>query len=539
VTYRRSETAFFHLDETKRAIARLAECDRLVIYCGAGVTIDRTGLSWGDLIAQLFETNDRTPPTRDPTEEELAILRRELTPLQLASVLAERTREHHATEKEARASLIPKLQQALYKGTGWQCGALVSNIIRLCFGLVQLGKQVSILTSNYDTYLESEYDHYRDELRNNSGLKGQKQTDIAGLIARAAGMTKRYRDIRSSGDAEQIELVYLHGRVPPSGSLGGRLALSENDYHQVADTVVATLREFFSAPQTAVLILGTSLSDPPLLRALSETRGIGLHKRVALVPATSTGFVAYNSDFTRLVQNFKIRTLHFGVDLLVPDFHFQIAQFCQEILSAVSLPKGSIEYLSPDSSARYGNRLSHWWDAWAVQYDALGPEHIYEALTHSLGRVREILALDDSADERLKLELWVRHEPHEYRQLALWGGSTGILRDRNCLHLEDLDIDTENASVKAFIEGRPHYLEQVDLLKNKKPGREHSRWRTYFCVPIRIDLSDGMIPVGVVTLATMRSKERSVIPDGSVREMANIVNQLTAVGQELLQIKMI
>ena len=125
MTYARNETAFFHLDETKKAIVKLASCDRLVIYCGAGVTIDRTGLAWGDLLVQLFETQDRSKSPRDPTVEELAILRKELTPLQLASVLAERTQEHHATEKEGRASLIPKLQQALYKGSGWQCGALV------------------------------------------------------------------------------------------------------------------------------------------------------------------------------------------------------------------------------------------------------------------------------------------------------------------------------------------------------------------------------------------------------------------------------
>jgi hypothetical protein len=43
--------------------------------------------------------------------------------------------------------------------------------------------------------------------------------------------------------------------------------------------------------------------------------------------------------------------------------------------------------------------------------------------------------------------------------------------------------------------------------------------------------------VGVITLATMRTKDKSAIPDGSVREMASLVNQLTAVGQELLQVE--
>lgn len=538
MSYWRSETAFFHSDETKRAIVRLAQCDRLVIFCGAGVTIDRTGLSWGDLITQLFQTTEKGQSSHDPTTAELEILRKELTPLQLASVLAERTIEHHATEKEARASLVPKLQQALYKGTGWQCGALVSNIIRLCFGLVQLEKKVSIITSNYDTYLEQEYDHYRNALNSNSALKKQAQVDIAGLIARTAGMKRKYRNIRASGDAEQIELVYLHGRVPQSGSLGGRLALSENDYHQLADTVVGTLRKFFSDPNTAVLILGTSLTDPPLLRALSETRSSTNEspKRVALVPAKSTGLAAYNADFARLFQNLKMRTNHFGAELLVPDFHFQIAQFCQEILTAVSLQKGPNDYLSHTSSARYGNQLSHWWNAWVDQNENLGTESTYNALTQRLAKIKDILGLDESSEERLKLELWVRHEPHDYRHLALWAGSTGILRDRNCLHFEDLDVDTSNASVKAFIEGRPQYLQQTDLLKGKEPAIPHGMWTSYFSVPIRIDLPDGTIPVGVITLATTHNKEKSAIKDGSVKELANLVDQLTTVGEELLQV---
>ena len=543
MTYKRNETAFFHMEETKRAIVELASCDRLIIYCGAGVTIDRTGLAWGDLIAQLFDTSDRSQSMRDPTAEELLILRKELTPLQLASVLAERTEEHHNTQKEARASLVPKLQQALYKGSGWQCGALVSNIIRLSFGLVQLGKSVSIITSNYDTYLEEEYAHYRGELRSNPQLRRSGAGDIAGLVAKAVGARRTFRDIKSDGNADRIDITYLHGRVPPAGGMGGYLALSEKDYHRVSDTVVGALRDAFSAPRTGVLMLGTSLTDPPLLRALSETRpdhgnSASEGRRIALVPATSTGFTSSSADFGRLVQNLKVRAIHFGVELLVPDFHFQIAQMCQEILTAVSLPSGVKHYLVASSSARYGIRLGHWWSTWQEQQDRLGPEHVHDALAGRLAMIRELLAADDNAHdprgELMKVELWARHAPNELRHLALWGGSGGVLRDRSILHFEELDINTRNASVRAFIEGRPQYLSQEELADNQEipPGR----WNSFLSVPIRIDLPDGTVPVGVITLASMRDKNSSVIPDGSVRGMTSLVNQLTAVGQELLQV---
>lgn len=543
MTYRRGDNAFFHMDETKRAIVKLASCEKLVIYCGAGVTIDRTGLTWGDLVEQLFETSDRSQSPHDPSAEELKILRRELTPLQLASVLAERTQEHHATEKEARNSLIPKIQQALYKGTGWQSGALVPNIIRLSFGLIHLGKQVTIITSNYDTYLEEEYSHYRSELRTNPELKNSPPPDIAGMVVCAAGMKRLFRNTKPDGNADSIEIVYLHGRIPLTGGLGGRLALSEKDYHQVSDTVVGTLHKSFSKPKTGVLILGTSLTDPPLLRALFDTKPAQNGKitpdwkRVALVPATSTGFSKYSEDFSRLVQSLKMRTNHFGVELLVPDFHYQIAQFCQEVLTAISLSKDTELYMAPDSSARYGKRLGEWWDAWQEQERRLGPEYIYDALNQRLKSIRELLRknANDPSRELMKVELWVRHDPNNVRRLALWGASTGVLQDRSVLHFEELDLNTSNASVKAFIEGRPQYMARQDLAN--EGAVPNSRWRSYLSVPIRIDLADGTIPVGVITLASMREKAVSEIPEGSVREMTRLVNQLTAVGQQLLNVR--
>lgn len=538
--YSRSESPFFHNGDVQRAIVRLASCDRLVIYCGAGVTIDRTGLSWGDLIAQLFEANDNSRPARDPTQDEVSILRRGLTPLQLASILAERTNEHYPSERAARVSLVPKLQQALYKGAGWQSGALVSNIIRLAFGLVQLGKTVTIVTSNYDTYLEEEYEHYRKEIE--SSLQNG---DIPGLIVEAPGIGRPFRNCKPRGAVGSIEIIYLHGRVPPTGSLGGRLALSENDYHQLSESVVRTLKEHFSSRKTGVLILGASLTDPPLLKALSDTRrksdtkDRSLMRRIALMPAASTGFVDQDYDIPRLVQLMKARTVHFDVELLIPDFHYQIAQFCQEIFTAVSLQPTPAEYAEPACPARYGCRLQHWWEEWQQQGKCGDPEMVFGCLTERLDRVNELLASDnrvrDSRDELLKIELWVRYDPgKESRRLALWGTSTCVLQNRRVLHFEDLALTASNASLRAFIEGRPQYLGRHDL--TEMGSVINSRWQSFLSVPIRIELPEGVLPVGVVTLASMRGKDESGIPEDSVKSMNHIIRQLTALGHELLQI---
>lgn len=60
----RSERPFFDDDLTGEVITTTAEVEgRLLLYCGAGVTIDRTGHSWTGLIMSLLpERRHKTRP---------------------------------------------------------------------------------------------------------------------------------------------------------------------------------------------------------------------------------------------------------------------------------------------------------------------------------------------------------------------------------------------------------------------------------------------------------------------------------------------
>src|ERR1700739_3568247 len=49
-----SELAFFHRPRTHNLIDDLSDLDEITIYVGAGASIERTGLSWGGLIAHLL-----------------------------------------------------------------------------------------------------------------------------------------------------------------------------------------------------------------------------------------------------------------------------------------------------------------------------------------------------------------------------------------------------------------------------------------------------------------------------------------------------
>jgi hypothetical protein len=546
MTISRNETAFFNEDSVTRAIVGLASAQSLVIYCGAGVTIDRTGLGWSDLIARLFEMRGEAPNGRDPSEEEVRVLSAALPGPALASILMSRMEAHRGGEREARTALTLRLQQALYQGSAWQRSALVANIVRLALTFVQLARPVTIVTSNYDTYLEEEYVAHRRWLEAADAV-----ADIPGLVATAPGRTEPFERTPPRGNVGSVQILYLHGRVPRDGLAEGDLILSENDYAMYSGPASTALEELLQQTGSAVLILGSSLTDPPLLTALSRTRRRADRDtvaqadsptvdRIAVLPAISTGLTG-SDVYSRLCQHLKARTNYLGVDLLVADFHFQIAQLCQEIVTSVGLPQGPDAY--PNSpGAQYGRRLAGWWQIWEKRDAKRGPDWTYELLREQLSGIRDYLGQQeeahDTAAEPLKIELWVRYRPgRKSRCLALWGSSAGVLRDRSIIRTEDLCWQPSIASVKAFIEGRPQYVGLSDLTRRAgQVGEMRGRWRSFLAVPIRIDLADGVLPVGMMTLASTYEPARSNIPDGAVQAMEDLVGLLTATGEELLSV---
>jgi hypothetical protein len=543
--YTRADQAFFTGEAVPDAIVDLASASRLTIYCGAGVTIDRTELGWGDLIYGLLLSLKDNDAANKITEAEALALRDKLTPLELASIYEEysaraQRNSHGSTKKTDRD--IPHLQEMLYESAGWESGVLVRNVVRLAAGLTLLGITVKIVTSNYDTYIEDEFADYRKQMQVN------RLSEIPGVHIRCAGRGP-HRSLKATGPVGSVEIVYLHGQIGPTGGLKGQLALSERDYHRVRAVVVDELVRNFSGSH--VLIVGSGLSDPPLLQALYETTPVTVDRgRYALVPATSTGMMSYGKTaYPRLVLHQSQRMQRYETTALVPDFHFQVAQFCQEILTCVQMGRQFRGYGSSDPKApeRYGERLVKWWDDWSSS--ALANDHalLSQTLRDSLQDVAGLRGWGKAHGEIYKLELWARHDPAKTRGLALWAGSTGILTQRESIKTEELDLETKNASVRAFIEGKPVWLAREDLgkpdLRPRKRewiGRLEGRWERYLAVPIRLDNeADSQIPVGVVTLAAMGHPKSGSggtnIPTGHVEAMDLIISRLERTGRDLLR----
>jgi hypothetical protein len=537
--YSIASEAFFSDWRTKKAVVDVAGSTSLTIYCGAGTTIDRTTLSWGDMVYRLLLREAAAPARPRITPAEALRLRSQLSPLELASVYEQYVYDSQIKTKMANTAEahVPRLQDMLYRNAGWESGVLVRNIVRLAVGLSLLGRDIKVVTTNYDTYIEQEFADYLGEL-NTSGI-----VDIPGYTVSCVRQQNQIDGVPPTGSGSAIELIYLHGRVPPSGSLEGALALSESDYQDLRNDVSAMLHQAFDGRE--ILVLGSSLTDPPLLGELSaQRRSSASRTRVAVVPATSTGMSDVESgDYPQMVRHLRARALQFGLGLLVPDFHFQIAQFCQEVVTCAQMGPGFREYGNRKIAAcdeRYGARLTGWWDKWTAK--AVGPQLVTDKRNACLDKLEASDHWGTDAGEVYKLELWVRHRPASERRLGLWGASTGVLSNREALKYENLGLMTRNASVRAFVEGKPVWLAKedlasIDLRPEKKRWIEalDGRWLRYLAVPIRLSESGATnLPVGVVTLAAMGDGTKTNVPVDNADAMVQVVKFLEEVGGDLL-----
>lgn len=81
----------FHRQSIKNTIVQIAANGHLVVYAGAGVTIDRSSLGWNELVSGLLENYIK------PEDQRRELLSK-LTGLQGASAAAQMYRDDHKAE---------------------------------------------------------------------------------------------------------------------------------------------------------------------------------------------------------------------------------------------------------------------------------------------------------------------------------------------------------------------------------------------------------------------------------------------------------
>ena len=240
----RSRTPFFESTVAQDVVSAVADCvEPLLIYCGAGVSIDRTGLSWAGLIESCF-------PARHSKHYPSGPLRGEVTagglvqPEQLASSLVFTLRRVASESSETlQDTLRKRIKRSLYGDKAvWQAGELVPEIMKLAFLRSIAGRSTTILTTNYDDHLEAGYVEVRGDLDSDPHLPipGLRVT----VLSPEEEVIVEYPPANmEGGSASTISLVYLHGRVPQVGEVSWPIVLDENSYAATAALVGTALQQ--------------------------------------------------------------------------------------------------------------------------------------------------------------------------------------------------------------------------------------------------------------------------------------------------------
>lgn len=525
----RSSRPFFDDELTGEVIATTAAVKgRLLLYCGAGVTIDRTGHSWGGLIMSLLPERRRKTRPGMPTRAQVACLDRS-SPETLASSVVYLLREAFGSGEKLQRTLRTRLRDALYKTQAqWQEGALVMQVMTLAVIRSDMGRETTLLTTNYDTYLESQYEKFR------AHFIGTGAT-MPGLRVRLAGEKTPVRVVEPAGiepttPGAYIDIVYLHGRLPPVGMYGNAnwpLVLDENSYAASAPKVEAEIREGLRDASLAIM-LGTSLRDVPLVRALSVTPPDKCQRIAVLLRVDHAHDNGEDEELALLLA--KHRAAELRVTPIFPDFPGQVAQLVGEVVMHLAYP-----VFRPDEPLTYPytRRVDAWWKTWSSAHaddlDLTGKLREILDGVHEITEMQPAPTLMEAGHERLQVELWVRDGPvAKNRSLRRWGRATDTTPEGMAGKSEALDRDSYLAPVRAFTEGRPLRLGVEALDKGRHDIAQYT-WKTFLCVPVRAH----SVIVGIVCLASSHPIASSVLNrDDEMTE--ELVTLLLAEGTRLV-----
>lgn len=459
------EKPFFHRSANIRLIDELARLDDVAIFAGSGVTVDSTTLTWDDMITYLLRQGGKP-------KEVAERLVRSLGPAQAGSIAVHMYRQRDGI-RQWPISVANDLRPVLYSQRGWLGGRISLAIAELWHAMRKSGKNVRILTTNYDVHIEGAI---RDVLH----AAGERESQATSAV------------------------TYLHGRIPENVRVRDFPVISERDYLTRRDQTVSSLDTAFGTNN--VLLVGSGLKDPPLLEALLNTQAnaekLGL-TRVAILPRSDLGAMGADRDAELVLESVDHRLDHFGVRGVYVDHFSEIAQFLTEVrVAASSAQVGS--YVS--SGLEHRERLDGWWREWygrasaPADYVALQSRH-HEDLR---GAVEDIRARLNSDDEQLKLELWLRWKPTEVPPvLRLWASSYAKFTSWEMAHNARLELDSPYWSVRAFSAGRVYYSpKHHPFLAN--------RWKSFIAIPIWGGPGVDLV-VGIAVLASMQPPEVSCL----------------------------
>lgn len=479
--------------------SEISKSERVVIFCGAGVTIGRTGISWGDLVKQVGRK------TLCTGEDQLSFCRACENFFGSTSFTAEQKASVAAAKLQDDTTINEVIAKTLYANSGYQEGRLLDAMTNLIMEMLIEHKDIDIVTTNYDTYIEWSILDIIEAYKDNEEIElPEKQCPRMNVtILQDDGSEKEIPILDGGGST--VNFVYVHGRVDENGAARGTVVFSERDYEKSHDRTTKKLVKLFANSPT--IIVGSSLVDTPLIRSLlelarKESKGGRVHyHRYAVMDRVLEGNEASNELQVMRAKQLGLKPLFYDYYDEIPDIFWNLYAF---------LVKGvdDFEENLPCELAK---------NDWVKKAEEQSRERtistqVYEYSAHFARDIRKTFSVED---EYLKIEFWFLEgddgQTHR-RFLKVWTNSAGPVYTRGLRRCEEIThANAERvASVRSFVDGGVT-LKRLDELAIGNAGTggrgdtDSSRWKTYFSVPItyRFEERGVEVTVGVVTLASM------------------------------------
>jgi len=377
--------------------------------------------------------------------------------------------------------------------------AFVSRpITQLAFALHRAGTHVAVISDHYDSDLELVGNEIRDEL-------------LANDDSASPSYSPQFKTL--AGDDDDIPLINLHPPGRPLVGEGDYVSGTADRFGTLDDEATRTGLLISALSSSPTLFVGTSLTDPGIVAALAATVD-SRHPRYALMLPPPQMRAPYADapldpedeqraliDRTLQLALIGARYLHLGVVPIFADFPYQVPQFVRELTLMVS---------NPDAYASMASRFSRWWAECAPLFGFPGPhgalmdvkqrEVYQEDVYHGLRDLRisltdRLVATDNEgqADERLKIEVWLRNPAARY--LFRWGSSEAMWPGGSTAPRASL-LESGTLTQEAFREG--HSVWRGDPTE--------AQWQ--YCLAVNLVLQASPwnhLPIGVVKVYSSRA----------------------------------
>lgn len=511
---RQASLPFLYRKQTHEDVAAIAHLNPLVIYAGAGATIDKSGINWETFVEGLLEPNIPDANRRKQIVKSQGIQ-------QAASIACQIFKDIHcASDPEesfddlAGASecqlgtnsfwherLCDQVRTLLYgNARTWGEGRLAENITTYLLLRQQHRYRSALATVNYDDYLIRELGETIDAAKKERIPTPDIDLRYPEWLVDKNGHPAPDSATDSAKGGSSLPCYLLHGYVPRNtrDHPACHPIISERDYHDSAPHTEGTLTTLLSSSN--MLIIGASLADPPLNRALLRTKN-SKYSRYALLPLQGSEWESFRAGSPALgLHDIRARFVHLGVKPIYPDFFIEAGQFVDELVACFQAGLKSpskIPYPYHHSPSRYDARLAAWWKKWTTndtdpEKQSEKQDSHHEVLFRVMHSVRTLL--ETPADEQLKVELWILWNPEHQQTLRLWASSVGPRKAVDTMHSESIPSDDTSIAVAAFRKGSTHFS-----------ATETGMWPTCLASPLWLTTSECRpVPVGVVTLASTK-----------------------------------